>query len=198
MTTLGRIGGIILLIASIGVVIGILVGSYFTVRYFWNVFSIMDKEIVALVIATVITLITCVFIIVIGNRLVKKRELKQRYRVQKSAIYERLLDKWFDILRIPGRMQDKNIIKVMDDTSKSLILWCDSEVIKEYIEFKIAYLETGEDSNMFFYNFEKILFAIRKDLGLDNSRLQYGDLTRLILKDPEKVEKVLRNYSSDS
>ena len=60
-----------------------------------------------------------------------------------------------------------------------MVAWASEAVLREYAAHAAPLGSEDEEGSIF--DFERVLFAIRKDLGHSNEGLQRGDLMRLFL-----------------
>jgi len=69
------------------------------------------------------------------------------------------------------------------------MLWGSPKVLNAYTAFRKA----GQEENpQVIILVDDILRAMRRDLGLSNWGLQRGDLVKMLLTDPEKVDAMLK------
>ncbi|PSK13061.1 hypothetical protein C7R92_06645 [Brevibacillus porteri] len=68
--------------------------------------------------------------------------------------------------------------------TQRLILWGSDEVITAYAEFRKIYLNLHNYSKQeLLIQFEKFMFALRKDTGHKNNNLKESDLLSLFIND---------------
>ena len=72
------------------------------------------------------------------------------------------------------------------------MLWGSPGVLSAYNSFRAA----GEDPKVILL-VDDLLQAMRKDLGLSNWGLGRGDLMKMLLTDPEKVDEILKGGSGN-
>lgn len=89
----------------------------------------------------------------------------------------------------PDNLPD-DIEDLFFEFSRGLIIWGSPSMIKTWLKFRV---ETNKPSSG--YNplllMDKVLRAIRKDLGSSNAGLDEGDLIKIFLKDPTELDKKL-------
>jgi len=117
----------------------------------------------------------------------KKREIESRHFVHKREGYMHMIDLLFDsILSIKNdkEMDDKIMTDKMMSFKKALIVWGSPEIIDIWNQFEIN--SQGIASEKMVEELEKVLRAIRKDLGHDDSQLGFGNLWGLMLVPEDK------------
>jgi len=117
----------------------------------------------------------------------KSRDIAESHRASKIDVY----NTFFDIVERFQRTQDETQSEVIIDDvvkkeftklNRGLVLWASPEVIRAWLNFKIA---AGSDGHVL-SAIDQMYRAIRKDLGNSNFGLSPGDLIRLGLKDPNE------------
>lgn len=181
---------------------------YYILKHFIELFATLNKEIAAGIIAASGTVLVSVISVIAGKQLEKKREIENQHRTQKIEIYEYFMEKWFELLLKHKKSQvNQKMAKAFNDESKKffekfsreLILWGNHNVIKQYGILKNSgtdYDPQDPDKTPILLVFEKVLFAIRKDIGHSNKNLKPGDLITLFVTDPDNLRKYIGDGKS--
>lgn len=164
-------------------------GIYFFISALIDKLASIDSDTSKALIGAGVTVFAATLTIVGGKLLEQKIKIKQEVRSKKVPIYEEQMEVIFKIL-LASKKGNKNIkenemIKAFTKFTEKLIIWGGSEVIKTWEEFRLHPWE-GADNNTAiegFMKFEKFVFALRKDLGNENSNLEDGDLLKMFIND---------------
>lgn len=128
------------------------------------------------------TVLASVGAVIYAKHQEQKREIEQRQHARKAEIYQEFMDYWFGVLKAKRDLPEKERKRTSDAYNKSfpkkLVTWSSEAVIKEYGDY--MGFDQHEDKDIF--EFEKLLFAVRADLGHSNEGLKKGDLLRVFLK----------------
>ena len=168
-------------------------------RLYWQSVTTLEPNLASAIIAASATLIVAVLTVVIGKYYERKQEIENRQREKKIEVYEQFMEKWFDKLFVMSQSKDKNE-NVLDDQeftqflrefTRKLILWGSNDVVKKYSSFRQGSLTPTQGSSPYalLYNFEQVLFEIRKDIGHSNQNLKAGDLLTLFINDLQQATK---------
>ncbi len=118
----------------------------------------------------------------------KKREIDARLFADKRAGYTEVMDLIFDILMATKnnqKLSNKNMLEKMLRFKKALIIWGGPKAITAWNEFELQSGRSPSNEEMF-QQMEKILRAIREDLGHDDGTLPNGSLMALIIVAEDK------------
>jgi hypothetical protein len=124
----------------------------------------------------------------ITNYQTKKREIDARHFADKREGYMHMIDLLFDLIlsvKKGEEMAKKEMVSKMMSFKKALIVWGSAEIIDIWNQYEIKSDENLKPEQMI-VEMEKILRAIRKDLGHDDSRLKFGNLWGLMLVAKDK------------
>lgn len=137
------------------------------------------------VLAAVITATFGIFAVAISSYLSKKREIEFWNRNKKSEAYAAFVKDLVETLAGNLSEEEKQsiYIKIAKEFGGNAILWGSDETVKAYRDFRDLG-KTGEaDGVKAVIYMEKILYAIRKDLGHKNKGLKDGSLLSLFVTD---------------
>ena len=184
--------GISIFLISLLLISGFVYLVFIISSYIFDTFSSLEKEISAGIIAASATILVSVITVVIGKHLEKKKEIEHQLRIQKTEIYEKYMEKMFQVLTSGQKFPEKEMTKYFGEFSRKLILWGGKKVIKSYCDFRIFGTQelNNKDKSILLY-FEKVLFEIRRDLGNSNRNLKQGDLLTLFIKDPSEIKDII-------
>lgn len=129
---------------------------------------------------------------IIAHRSAKKREIEARHFAEKREGYKAFINIIFDTLLAAklGKKPptDKELANRLVEHKKMLMTWADADVIKMWNEAEINFVDVGKKSpHEILLIWDKLLRAMRKDLGKDDSQLDDGELVSLILLAEDKV-----------
>jgi len=169
------IGLLILLVA--GALLMVLVRAVF------GLLGSAEPAVLAAVIVTSGTILVSVGSLIWSNRSQQRQQAQQAQRDRKADAYEELLDYWFWVMRerrnAPPAKRKQRDEKYRATVPQKLITWGSEDVIKEFTA-QVGPSGVTEETSML--GFEKLLLAVRKDLGHTNKNLEEGDLLRPFLK----------------
>ncbi len=169
------IGLLILLVA--GALLMVLVRAVF------GLLGSAEPAVLAAVIVTSGTILVSVGSLIWSNRSQQRQQAQQAQRNRKADAYEELLDYWFWVMRerrnAPPAKRKQRDEKYRATVPQKLITWGSEDVIKEFTA-QVGPSGVTEETSML--GFEKLLLAVRKDLGHTNKNLEEGDLLRPFLK----------------
>lgn len=170
----------------------IVIGFYFLLRQIWLGFSILQKEVAAAIVAASATVLISVLSLIISKHWERIKEIQQEHRGKKIPIYEEFIQFWFKVLfsQKTGAQQipEKEITKFLIDFTQKLILWGSDEFLKGFSNFKRRHANVRTDSPQIdiMFEFEKLLYSIRKDTGHKNRNLKKGDILALFINDIDR------------
>ena len=144
---------------------------------------LVSEEVTPNVKAGVLALIGVVGAAIVTHSLTKKREMEARHFPEKLEAYEAMLGTIVDIfLSKPlGRKLDQK--KLANDLVKHKMkaaIWADHDLLMWWI--RMSERDVGDLSNReAALEFDKLIRAIREELGKDDTELDEGDLISLFL-----------------
>jgi hypothetical protein len=130
-----------------------------------------------------------------GRSLIEVARFLKRIETRKFKCTE-FVQLLIDLQQATRRGEEDELLKsertdsTIVEFNRNVLLWGSPTVIRAFLAFR----SQGGTTNPFVLGqMDKLLGAIRKDLGLSNWRLQKGDLVKLFLKDPTELDKMLRD-----
>lgn len=167
--------GLLMLLAAVAVLV-------LAVRAVFSLLASTSPEVFAAVIITSGTILVSVGSLILSNRSQARQQIQQTQRERKAQVYEDMLEFWFWVLterdQAPEEERKQRDKAYHSTLPQKLVTWASESVLKEYAA-TLGPDDLGEDSSAF--DFEKVILAIRRDLGHTNKGLEDGDLLRLFL-----------------
>lgn len=168
-------------------------------RLYWRSVTSLEPNLASAIIAASATMIVAVLTVVIAKYYERKQEIENQQREKKIEVYEQFMEKWFDKLLVMSQNKDKSknvlddeeFVQFLSEFTRKLILWGSNSVVKKYSFFRQGSLAPEQNSSPYaiLYNFEQVLFEIRKDIGHSNQTLKSGDLLTLFINDLQQATK---------
>jgi len=138
--------------------------------------------------AGLIGLLGLVAAALITHYLTRGREVSARHFTDKREGYMHIIDLIFDLflsVKNKKKLSESTMTKKIYSFKKALMLWGSSEVINAWDQF-----ETGSEMELSdrekIREMDKVLRAIRRDLGHDDRLLESGSLVGLMLVAKDK------------
>ena len=132
----------------------------------------------------------------LAHHYTKRREIVARHYSDKRQGYMNIINILFDIIsstKSGKKPSEKQLADKMMTFKKALIVWGGPEVIETWNEFEITSSNGDLKANEMIIQMEKILRAIRKDLGHDDRSLKFGSLWGLVLVADDKKKLLDEN-----
>ncbi len=138
----------------------------------------------AAVIAASATILVSVFGTLASKHLERQQEIEREHRERKLEVYKQFMDYQFAVMQ--GRRGEMDETKqrefdraFRESFPQNLISWGSADIIKRYADW-VKWDDPKANADIL--ELEKILLAMRKDLGYTNKGLTDGDLLRTFLK----------------
>lgn len=171
---------------ALSLVAGVVALGVWLVRAFFAYISSVPKELAAALVAGAVTILVATATVMIGRYYERKKELDALYRDKKTEIYDEFLKEFFDLFfsagETPEGQPEKDLVPVLREFTRKLVLWSGPEVIEAFVAWKDHLAKGTPDAKSIFLT-EAFLFAIRKDLRHTNTGLRKGFFARLFLKE---------------
>ena len=126
---------------------------------------------------------------ILTNFLTRRREINARHFLEKREAYGKIIDIVFDIIsstKSGQKTPEKTLLNKMMGFKRELMVWGGPEVIQSWNEFEMESESANSDSQRILAAMERVLRAIRKDLGHDDRRLKFGSLFGLLIVAKDK------------
>lgn len=176
---------ILVLIALVGMGIGL----FYLIKWLILVFSGIQKEVAAAIVATVGTILVSVISVTVGKYYERKRSIEQELREKKIPMYNRFVEFFINFMmseKLTGKqMGEKDALAFFNKFTQEIMVWGSDEVVSLWSSYRRIFInpDNGETSYNNLFEFEKLLLAIRKDTGHKNKGLKRGDLLGLFVND---------------
>lgn len=180
-------------------VLGFLFACVLVASFAWAAwyFVLAIQEADANVKAGIIGLLGMFLAAILTNFFTRRREINARHFSEKREAYAKFIDIVFSIVSSinSGRnLSEQSLANKIMGFKKELMVWGGPEVIQSWNDFEIQSEKVSEDPKDILSAVERLLRAIRKDLGHDDRRLKFGSLLGLLMLAKDK--KVL--YGNDN
>ena len=153
--------------------------------------SKLDSVVLVALITGSVSLIGVLFTSVISKIIEYKQKRRDYLNQKREEPYKQFIDAYYKLLlskKISEDYTQEDMMKDMKEFSQGLTLWGSNDVVKLWVKYKTQCDKMDPDKNM--YLFEKILYAIRKDMGFRNMRK--GTLLKFFVNDLDDYKKTKR------
>lgn len=171
------------------IIVGLIIGASFVIRWVIKVFSGLQNEVAAAIIAVTGTILVSVISIIVGKYFERKSLIEQELREKKIPMYVGFVEFWFKLLmseKTTGKkMPEKEMLTYFSKFTKEIMVWGSDEVVSLWSNYRrLLVIPDGGDATFNnIFEFEKLLLAIRKDTGHKNKNIKRGDLLGLFIND---------------
>jgi len=156
-----------------------------------------ESQLAAAIVAAAGTLLASVAAVVYSQQRLRKREIAESHRAKKAELYSKFIKEMIELLMkykgsepdVRSIAEDAKLQSFFMEFTSDLMLWGSRGVINKYSAFR----SHGQPSagNVLLLA-DDLLRAMRKDLGHSNLFLGRGELIKLLLSDPEKLDQLSR------
>jgi hypothetical protein len=165
-------------------------GLYVFARWSIELFSQINPTVGAGMLAATSALIVSVLSLLIAKHLEQKASIAKEQRDKKAPTYEELLEFLFLLIHgeklSRGALTEQEQLERMSRFNQKVIVWGSDDVIAQFAEFRQMSF-AGVKPILIAVALEKLLLAIRRDLGHKNKGLGPGSLLRTFLNDLHKL-----------
>jgi len=182
----------------ISVLVGLVLLLAIGTGLFWLLRSVMnwivsqDSQVAAASIAFLGTVTAGIGAVVISQQRTKSREIAEAHRPLKTELYMSFASEIVELMRsgkgnagLDAKAQ-KRLEDFFFDFTTKIMMWGSPDVLAAYGKFR----RIGENREIVLL-VDDVLQAMRNDLGLSNSNLKRGDLIKMLLTDPDTVDRML-------
>lgn len=186
---------IIISFLFLGLLFSILGGIGWVIYY--GLSQLTNKEIIPLltaVIPTVAAIITAgatIYVAIKTKKAERLKEIEQELRKQKAPIYEEFSDFLLNKV-LKNQASNEEMLEFIIKFNQKMIVFGDDKVIRSWVNFRNA-VQNEEFQYDVLFKIEKVLFAIRSDMGHSNKELKEGDLLTLFINDMHNVMGAKQN-----
>ena len=152
----------------------------------WRSFASLSSQVAATVIVGIITASASVFAVIKSKQSEHRRDIENELRKQKAPIYEEFSSFLFRVLmsaKTNEAVSQEEMLQFVVNFNRRLIVWGADSVIKEWSNFKALHEVSNSPPAMTLITIERILYAIRADMGHKNKGLGQGDLLAIFIND---------------
>ena len=154
----------------------------------------MDSDIAVAIIAAAATALVSVITIIIGKIYEARTAVQEELRKRKTPVYEEFITFIFRVLlgeKTGTAPTEDEMAKFLSEYNQKMMVWASDSVLKEWAAWRKS-LENhdGSSENNFvpgLLQYEKLILAIRKDLGHKNEGIEKFDILRLFINDLDKA-----------
>lgn len=170
------------------IVVGCIVGLYRLVGFLWLVFAQINPTVGAGIVAATATIIVSVFSVLVAKRLEQKAALLKEHRERKTPVYEEMVKLIFrftfaDKLGLPP-LTEQELLTKMAWFTENLVIWGSDDLLLAWNRFRTRSVEHAASPNFnILFEVERLLLAIRKDLGHSNRGVVQGKILELFIND---------------
>lgn len=135
----------------------------------------------------------------VGKYFENRYNIKNQIREERQKIYIHFLDWLIKNVLNAEINKNKDIVKEIKDNQNKIVIYASDKVLKAWTDLKISALNseenkkgmTEEESTKYYLineapKIEKLILAIRKELGYKNKKIKQYDILRLYINDIDK------------
>lgn len=163
-------------------------GIYKIIQSLLNIFAQLNPTVVAGIIAATATIMVSVFSVLVAKHLEQKAVLLKEHRERKTPIYEEMVKLIFrfafaEKIGLPP-LTEKELTAKMAWITENLVVWGSDDLLIAWNRFRTYSINHSENSKFdVLFEVEKLLLAIRKDLGHSNRGIVKGKILGLFVND---------------
>lgn len=184
----------ILTVLVLAGLIGVPYALWLALRTILDWIGSQESQVSAAIIAATGTVLAGVAAVIFSQQRAKSREIAESQRPHKIEVYNGFIRKMIAFLikfkDTKGTARkiadDKELQKFFMEFTSQVILWGSPDVIRKYAAFRRAGDAKGSETIL---AMDDLLRSMRADLGNRGWTLQRGDLVKLLLTDPEKLDE---------
>ena len=164
-------------------------GAYLAVSALVSILASMQSNVAVAVVAASGTIVVSVISLAVSKYLEGKVAVRQELRAKKVPIYESIIGTLFKT-HFADKVgekppTEKELMRFFITVTEQLVVWGSDEVVREFRAFRMAFVDGGNPTEGLF-QYEKLLNAIRKDLGHKNQGFKRGTLLGLWVNDIDR------------
>jgi hypothetical protein len=157
--------------------------------YLVSTFAGLNPNVAAAIVAAFATVTVSVLTVVVGKRLEAAALITKEHREKKVPVYEDFIQFWFKHLFATksgeNPLTDEEVIRFLSNYTQRIMVWGSDDVIAAWVKFRYSSMNAAQSPNpsSVLDDYEKLILAIRRDLGHKNKGFQRGDILRLFVND---------------
>lgn len=181
---MSRIKKAIVFLLGVSILASVCYGLWHLALIVLKAFATLQPVVSASLVAGVATILGATTTVMVGRYFERKRELEALYREKKMPIYAGFLKEIFSQFQ-NGEREDasgpeSDMVKVLREWQLQLVLWGGPGVVNAYLNWKDE-LQRGATARSVFAT-DRLILAIRAELGNENSGLSKGLFAQMILR----------------
>lgn len=122
--------------------------------------------------------------LVISKAWETRAHIQQDLRTKKPPVYEKIVKTLFRVVFAEKigekRPDERELVRFFAEATEQLTIWGSDQLVGAFSEFRSGAISDPQET---IFAFERLLLAIRKDLGHNNQNLGRGDILRLFVND---------------
>ena len=180
-----RISRITAFLSGLALFGGAIYGFYVLVTASIRVFRSLDSDIAVAVIAGAATVFVSVLSVILGKIYERRAAVDREHRERKVPVYEDLMQFMFRVLmsdKLGKEVSEQEMIEFISSFNQRMMVWGSDEVLKAWSQWRRKAGNGGEPFALMF-EYERLILAIRADLGHRNKNLSPGDILGLFVND---------------
>ena len=175
-------------IISLAVLAGLVWGLYTVLASLVAHLMTLNPNVAASVIAACATVLMATISVLLSKHFEIQKLVFKEHRDKKIPIYEDLISFFFRVMFQSKKgkpLSQSEMLRFFEDFVKKVTVWGSDDVVKAFGDFKrqAPNIQAGASPKEIIFLSEKLLFAIRRDLGHKNKNLKQGDLLSLFITD---------------
>ncbi|KYC88636.1 hypothetical protein MXL46_20295 [Heyndrickxia sporothermodurans] len=182
---MGNFKNLAQIITGLLIIVGLFFGVWFIIREIWHVFSGLQKEVAAAIVAAIATVLVSIFSIILSKFYERKLLIEKEMREKKIPVYDEFIDFIMNLLSNHENISESEMKEFFVKFTQKILIWGSDEVIKQWSRYrKIALRNLEEDQSVkLMFELEQLLLAIRKDTGHKSSKIKRGELLGIFIND---------------
>lgn len=177
-------GQILSFIITLAIFIGIGWLAYLGIRFIIDQFEVIDQRTGAVL--TILSVVIILSASILGGAIRSAiRSADKTIHPEKAIIYKKFLDIWYSNNNIEEYPREHS------DLDKAMSLWASDGVLKQYLSFKNSNKSSEIQETLMKVRAEKVVLAMRKDLGQQNFGIRSGSINNMLNKTKSPDNKII-------
>lgn len=177
-----------------GLLVLLVWGGWKLLRLLWDAFSQVNPTVGAGMLAASATVVVSVVSVLVAKRLEYRTTLAKEHREKKIPFYEDFVAFTFRIAFADKLglepLTEKEMIQEATKFTQNLIVWGADDVVDAWFRFRNKSINSDGSGLVVMFEIERLLLAIRKDLGHENKGLVPGKVLGLFVNDIHEHIKI--------
>lgn len=171
-------------------------GLYWLIRTAFRVLSSWDSDIAVAIIAAAATVLVSVISVVLGKIYEARTAIQKELRERKTPVYEEFITFIFRVFlgeKTGTAPTEQEMAEFLSNYNQKMMVWGSDSVLREWSAWRRCLEQHTTDPEPNFVaglvQYEKLILAIRKDLGHKNEGIGKFDILRLFINDLDEAIK---------